>query len=184
MWDDPGLVDVLRIDELLDALAGRDPAPAGGSAAALVGAMAAALCAKVARISDDGGAVAQAEALRRRLTALASEDAAAFLAALTELRKRTDDYDLGRALALAADVPLRIAEACADTAELGAVLAERGKADLQPDARAASVLAAAAARSSALLVEANLGATPGDERVARARRLADGAEAAAAAAAS
>jgi formiminotetrahydrofolate cyclodeaminase len=176
-------VDVLRIDALLDALAAAEPAPAGGSAAALVGAMAAALCAKVARISGDGGAVAQAEALRRRLTALASDDAAAFLAALTELRKRTDDFDLGRALAHAADVPLRIAEACADAAELGAALAERGKADLQPDARAASVLAAAAARASAFLVEANLGATPGDERVGRARRLADGAEAAAATAA-
>jgi len=42
------------------------------------------------------------------------------------------------------------------------------------------VLAAAAARSSALLVEANLGAAPGDERVDRARMLADGAATAAA----
>jgi formiminotetrahydrofolate cyclodeaminase len=180
MWDDPGVVDVLRIDTLLDALAAEEPAPGGGSAAAIVGAMAAALCAKVARFSGDGGAVAQAEALRRRLTTLAAEDAAAFAAALTELRERRDDFDLGRALALAADVPLRIAEAAADVAELGASLAERGKADLQPDARAASVLAAAAARASALLVEANLGAAPGDERVGRARGLADGAEAAAA----
>ncbi|MDX6442658.1 MAG: Formiminotransferase-cyclodeaminase, partial [Gaiellaceae bacterium] len=58
MWDDPGLVDVLRIEPLLDALAAKEPAPGGGSAAALVGAMAAALCAKVARFSGDDGAVA------------------------------------------------------------------------------------------------------------------------------
>jgi methenyltetrahydrofolate cyclohydrolase len=180
MWDDPGLVDVLRIDALLDALAAQEPAPGGGSAAAVVGSMAAALCAKVARFSGDAGAAAQAEALRRRLTALAAEDAAAFVAALEQLHERRDDFDLGRALALAADVPLRIAEASADVAALGSALAERGKPDLQPDARAASVLAAAAARASALLVEANLGATPGDERVERARLVADGAEAAAA----
>jgi methenyltetrahydrofolate cyclohydrolase len=180
MWDDPGLVDVLRIDALLDALAAEEPAPGGGSAAALVGAMSAALCSKVARFSADEGAVAQAEALRRRLVALAAEDAAAFTAALDQLRERRDDFDLGRALAVAADVPLRIAAACADVAELGGALAERGKADLQPDARAASILAAAAARSAALLVEANLGAAPGDDRVGRARLLADDAAAAAA----
>jgi formiminotetrahydrofolate cyclodeaminase len=180
MWDDPGLVDVLRIDGLLDAFAAEEPAPGGGSAAALVGALAAALCAKVARFSEDGGSLAQAEALRARLTALAPQDAAAFGAALERLHTRTDDFDLGRALTHAAAVPLRIAEACADVAGLGAALAESGRAYLQPDARAASVLAAAAARSSALLVEANLGALPGDERVARARLLADDAAKAAA----
>jgi formiminotetrahydrofolate cyclodeaminase len=179
MWDDSGLVDVLRIDVLLDALAAKEPAPGGGSAAAIVAALAAALCAKVARFSDDDGAVAQAEALRRRLVALAAEDAAAFTAALEQLRERNDDYDLGRALALAADVPLRIAEAASDVAELGASLAERGTPDLQPDARAASILAAAASRSAAVLVEANLGASAGDDRVGRARLLADGAAAAA-----
>jgi formiminotetrahydrofolate cyclodeaminase len=180
MWDDPGLVDVLRIDDLLDAIAAPEPAPGGGSAAALVGALAAALCAKVARLSDDGGSLAQAEALRRRLSSLAPEDAAAFAAALEQLRDRQDDFALGRALAEAADVPLRIAEACADVAELAAALARTGRADIQSDARAASVLAAAGARASQLLVEANLGAAPGDERVGRARQLAEGAAAAAA----
>lgn len=180
MWDDPGLVDVLRIDALLEALGAEEPAPGGGSAAALVGAMAAALCVKVARLSGDSGAVAQAAALQRRLSALAHEDAAAFAAAVVQLRERRDDFDLGRALELAADVPLRIAAAAADVAELGGALADRGKADLQPDARAASILAAAAARSAACLVEANLGAMPGDARIGRARLLADDAAAAAA----
>jgi formiminotetrahydrofolate cyclodeaminase len=169
----------LSIDQLLDAIGAHQAAPAGGSTASLVGAMAAALCTKVARFAEDGGAVAQAEALRRRLAALAPEDASAFTSALDELREVKDDYELGRALGRAADVPLRIASACSDVAELAATLGRRGTAEFEPDARVAAVLAAAAARAASLLVEANLGAAPGDERVAQARALADGAAAAA-----
>jgi methenyltetrahydrofolate cyclohydrolase len=172
LWNDPGPVDVLRIDQLLDAIAAREPAPGGGSTAALVGAMAAALCAKVARFSEDPGAVAQADALRRRLEALAAEDAEAFVAALSELRTSSGDFDLGRALERAADVPLRIAEACGDVAALAVDLAERGKPALEADARAAAALAAGAARVGALLVEVNLGTAPDDDRVQQANRLA------------
>jgi formiminotetrahydrofolate cyclodeaminase len=121
MWDDPGPVDVPRIDALLDALASDQPAPGGGSAAALVGAMAAALCAKVALLSEDGGSTAQAAALCRKLTALAEEDARLFKTALSELELRDDDFKLGRALEQAADAPLRIA---AGAARASAVLVE------------------------------------------------------------
>ena len=179
MWDDSGPVDVPRIDELLVALAAQEPAPGGGSAAALVGAIAAAICAKVARFAGDGGATAQAAALCRRLTSLADEDARVFVSALAELDRRDDDFKLGRALDAAADAPLRIAAACVDVAVLAAVLAERGAAELQPDARAAAVLAAGAARASALLIEANLAVSHDDERVARARRLSEEAASAA-----
>ena len=178
-------MDVLNIDGLLDALAAREPAPGSGSAAALVGAIAAALCAKVARFSDDEGAVAQAEALRRRLAVLAREDAEAFVVALRSLDEPRDadpetrDWKLGRSLAAAADPPLRIAEACADVAALGADLARRGKADLQVDAHNAATLAEAAARTAAKLVEVNLGATPDDSRVREAYRSAEAAAAAA-----
>jgi formiminotetrahydrofolate cyclodeaminase len=169
----------LAIDDLLDAIGAREAAPAGGSTAALVGAMAAALCTKVARFAEDSGAVAQAEALRRRLAALAPEDATAFTSALSELETVRDDFQLGRALGRAADVPLRIAASCTDVAELASALAARSRPEFEPDARVAAVLAAGAARAASLLVEANLGAAPGDERVARARALADGAAAAA-----
>lgn len=179
MWDDSGLVDELRIDGLLQAIAAREPAPGGGSAAALVGAIAAALCTKVARFSADDGAAAQAEALRGRLEKLAADDAEAFVAALAELKTRTDDFILGRALERAADVPLLIVEVCADVAELASSLAESGAPDLQPDARCASLLAAAAARCASVLVEVNLGATPDDERVHHAAHVAAGAAAAA-----
>src|SRR5690348_11882700 len=156
MWDDPVPVDIPRIDDLLDALAAEAPAPGGGSAAALVGAIAAAVCAKVARVAEDGGATAQAAALCRRLTALAEEDARVFTSALAELDRRDDDFKLGRALDEAAEAPLKIAEACVDVAVLASALSERGTPALQPDARAAAALAAGAAKASAALVEANL----------------------------
>ena len=179
MWDDPGPVDVLRIEPLLDALASEQPAPGGGSAAALVGAMAAALCAKVAALSDDGGSTAQAAALCRRLTGLADEDARLYENALSELELRDDDFKLGRALEQAADAPLRIAEACTDVAVLAAALAERGASAHQADARSAAALAAGAARAAAVLVEVNLGVSGVDERVQLAQRLTQQADAAA-----
>src|SRR5262245_2299780 len=94
MWDDPGPVGVPRIEPLLDALAAAEPTPGSGSAAALAGAMAAAVCAKVARLSGDGGASAQAVALSSRLSALAEEDARLFRLALDELDRRDDDFIL------------------------------------------------------------------------------------------
>jgi len=178
MWDDPGPVDVLDCEALLDAIGARAPAPGVGSTAAIVGAMAAALCTKTARLSADAGAAAQGEHLRRRLTALAHEDAEAFENALRHLDEQRDpdpsrrDWDLGRSLATAADVPLRIAEACADVAELGAALSRHAQADVQPDAAGAAVLAEAAARVCAHLVAVNLGATVDDDRVRRADALA------------
>jgi formiminotetrahydrofolate cyclodeaminase len=171
-------VDVLRIEALLDALASDQPAPGGGSAAALVGAMAAALCAKVAGFSGDPGAVAQAAALCRRLTALADEDARLFENALSELERRDDDFKLGRALEQAADAPLRIAEACTDVATLASALAGLSS-EHQADARSAAVLAAGAARAASVLVEVNLGVSEHDERVQLAQRLSAQADAAA-----
>jgi methenyltetrahydrofolate cyclohydrolase len=179
MWNHLGPVDVLRINGLLDALAAPQPSPGAGSAAALVGAMAAAVCAKVARVNDDGGALAQASALSRRLTSLAERNAGHFESALSELERRDDDVRLGRALDQALETPLRIAEACADVAALASELGVRARPDLQADARSATALAAGATRAASLLVEVNLSATQDDARVILARRLTAQAEEAA-----
>jgi formiminotetrahydrofolate cyclodeaminase len=169
MWDDPGPVAVPHIDELLGALASTEPAPAAGTAAAYAGAMAAAVCAKIGEPAES----AQAQALCRRLVKLAAEDARVFAAAVEQLHERGDDWILGKALAESADVPLRITEACADVSALALALAETGAPARATDARAAGALAAGAARAAASLVEANLGATPEDDRVMRARRRAE-----------
>jgi methenyltetrahydrofolate cyclohydrolase len=166
----------------LDEVSAETPAPGGGSAAAVVVSMAAGLVAMVARISRQqwdgaGGAVAQAEALRARVTPLAQEDAEAYETVLTALRMPKDlepevrNNLIGDALSRAADVPLRIAEAASDVAELAADAAECGNPNLRGDATAAAILAEAAARVSANLVAINLATTETDERIGRAREL-------------
>src|SRR2546423_1260389 len=76
------------------------------------------------------------------------------------------DIRLGDALALAADLPLRIVEVATDAAELGAIAAEQGSAAVRPDAVGACLLAAAAAAAAAHLVDVNLATRPADERIA------------------
>lgn len=169
-------------DELVESIAAETRAPAGGSVAAVVVALAAALVAKAARLSRDSwrharGAAAQADALRARVLPLAEADAAAYAEAMAALERR--DPDLGAALSRAAHVPLEIAEAAADVACLAASVADEGDPDARGDAATAAVFAEAAARAAAHLVEINLSAVRGDERVLLAQALVTTAERAA-----
>jgi formiminotetrahydrofolate cyclodeaminase len=171
----------LRVGDLLDAMASEDPAPAGGSAAALAVAISAGLIAKVARGSADWpeakAVIAQAERLRKRTAPLAQRDAEAYEEALVTMRlpERVEpevrDAAVGGALWRAAEVPLAIAEAGADAACLAVLAADRGAPERRGDAVAAAVLAEAAARAALGLVAVNLTVTAADERVDRARGL-------------
>jgi formiminotetrahydrofolate cyclodeaminase len=166
----------------LDMLGTREPVPASGSAAALVGATAAALVEKVARITeewDESRSVAvQARALRRRLMRLAPADADAYRAALEAMRQgkvaesEERDAAIGRSLERAAEIPLAIADAAADAAELAVEAAERCRPAVRADAVAAAGLAEGASRAAAHLVHVNLTATPGDPRTALAEEIA------------
>ncbi|HEX6700266.1 MAG TPA: cyclodeaminase/cyclohydrolase family protein [Gaiellaceae bacterium] len=176
--DDPLLNQ--RVHELLDMLAQPGPAPAGGSAAALAIAMGAGLVAMAARISVDdwdeaATTAAQAEALRRRAAPLAHADAEAYAEVLRLRRERASDEELGRAFERAAELPLMIAEVGADVAELAARAAPRVDPKVQGDAAAAAVLAEAGTRIAAHLVGINLATSEGDERIRRARELAEAA---------
>ncbi|MDQ2984812.1 MAG: cyclodeaminase/cyclohydrolase family protein [Actinomycetota bacterium] len=178
-----------RLQPFLEELATDKPAPGGGSVAAAVVAMAAGLVEKTALISrdwDEGpGVHAQAKRLRQRALSLADEDAAAYGNVLRarrgtkKTRQEHRDFELGQALSLAADVPLVIAETAADVAELAARAAELGNPALRGDAAAAATFAHAAARAGANLVVINLGMRPEDNRLARAQRAVEAAEAAA-----
>jgi formiminotetrahydrofolate cyclodeaminase len=163
-----------------------DPDAGAGAAAASVVGLSASLIAAVARSSVDrwdeaGGAIAQAAALGRRAARLAAENAevhgsaVAALAARSSERAGTEqeiaDIRLGDALARAADLPLRIADAAADAAALAALVAERADPAVRPDAVGAGLLASAAADTAAHLVEVNLAMRPGDERITRAAEL-------------
>lgn len=173
----------LPLRTFLDHLASEEPTPGGGSTAALAVAMAAGLTAMVARASADwpesGAAVAQAERLRRRTAPLAQRDQEAYEEALAALHlpdrveREVRDVAIGDVVARAAEVPLLIDEAGADTATLAALVAERGAPERRGDAVAAVLLAESGARAAASLVAVNLTMAPGDERVARARALAE-----------
>jgi len=134
---------VTGIDAYLDRLASADPTPGGGSAATLVGALGAALCAMVAKITAGGEryaavrveALAVAEAadvLRERFAAARPLDEAAYerVVAASALPKSTDEQKRARAAALqsaligAAEAPLA---ACGLSAD-GIALAERANA--------------------------------------------------------
>lgn len=171
--------------EFLDDVAAAGRTPGGGSVAALVTALAAALLAKIARTStawpESRGIAAQAESLRDRAAPLAQADAEEYEAALQtredeggEAGERRD-FALGRAYARAAEPPLQIARAAADVAELAVVVARNGDPAFHADAVTAALLGAAAASSAAELVGVNLTASSGDERVREAGRLAESA---------
>ena len=171
--------------DYLAALAAPTPAPGGGSAAAICAAAAAALVAMVAGLSldrDPNGAdaarqraaIATATAARTNLTALANDDEVAygaFIAALrlpksTDAERATRSDALSHAALTAAQVPLRVIEACADVAESASSLTNRTIAAAASDLEAAIRLSGAAAHISAENVEANLPyVESADERV-------------------
>jgi len=163
--------------ELAELISSGEAVPASGWVAGVSAALAAALVAKAASRSEGwseaAGGRAQALDLRDRLLDLAAQDARAYDRALTALDER--DAQLSGALAEAAEVPLALAEACADVALLAAEGAERADGAARADAAAAAALAAGAARAAAKLVAVNLGAVEGDERVAAADRAAEAA---------
>jgi formiminotetrahydrofolate cyclodeaminase len=163
---------------LAEQIASAEAVPGSGWVAGIAGGFAAALVAKSAARSEGWagaeGARAQALDLRDRLLALAGQDARAYERALTALERR--ESGLARALEKAAEVPLAIAETAADVSQLAAEAAELAEGSARADASAAAALAAGAARAAARLVEANLTAISGDERVARARRAVEAGE--------
>lgn len=171
-----------------------DAFPGSGTVAALVAAQAASLAAAAAHRSragweEAGGARAQAQALRRRALELADRNAAAYAAAREALaqprseapdeEQAARDWRLGVAVEQAAGPPLELAASAAAIAELAAVISTHGADDVRVDAGIAAILAAAAARAAAQLVEINL-VVGEQEASVRARAYAQAAAAAAA----
>jgi formiminotetrahydrofolate cyclodeaminase len=161
--------------DLWDRLADPQAAPGGGSASAVAAELAAALVAKAARRSagswpDAHGVAAQAASLAARLSELAESDSRAFAAALEALEARAD---IERHLDQTVVELLALAETATDVAELAALTAEQCDGTFRGDAICAALLAEAAARGAAVLVSGNLTVADEDERLRRARRLAD-----------
>jgi formiminotetrahydrofolate cyclodeaminase len=181
MGDSTRLTD-LTLGALTERLASSDPVPGGGSAAALAGAMGAALVAMVAELTSGRPDYAEHEAtiaelragaLERRalLLDLAEEDATAYESVVRTRRmpKETEPQREARAVALrgamldAARVPLRTAIVAAEVLELAERMAPIGNRNAVSDAGVAALLAAAALRGAVLNVRINLPYLPADD---------------------
>lgn len=162
------------VERFLERLASADATPGGGSAAAVMGAMGAALAAMVCRLTlgktgyeavhdEVQQALAEGEALRLYLNGLVAEDVAAFdtLMAAYRLPKADDAQKAARSAAIqaglkaATEAPAACARACADVIRLCAVMARHGNLNVISDAGVGVLAAAAALRSAALNVGIN-----------------------------
>jgi len=160
----------------LDELASSAPTPGGGSGAAIMGAMGAALVSMVCNLTvgkkgyeevedDLKDVLKQAEALRDCMTDMIRADVEVFdrLMASYGMPKETDEEKAARSdeiqasLKEATDVPLNCARACAEAIELCRTAAEKGNLNVISDAGVAVVAADAAMKSAALNVYINVG---------------------------
>ncbi len=162
--------------EFLDGLASKAATPGGGAAAALAGAMGAALVSMVcnltigkkryADVEDEMKAVLErSEALRAKLLDLVEEDVTAFdeVSAAYRMPKGTDEEKAARsaaiqeALKIAESTPMKTAETCADVLELTVIVAEKGNKNVVSDAGTAAMMAIGGLSSAGFNVKINLG---------------------------
>jgi methenyltetrahydrofolate cyclohydrolase len=162
------------IEPFLEDLASQSATPGGGSAAAIIGAMGAALVSmvcnltigkkKYAEVEGEMRALLEhAEALRQRLTGMIEDDVKAFDAVMagygmakeTDAEKAARNAAIQEALKLATEVPLRCCRAAREVIDLGAVASAKGNLNVISDAGVAVLAAYAALRSAALNVYTN-----------------------------
>lgn len=163
------------IGPFLDSLASSAPTPGGGSVAAMSGAMAAGLVSMVCALTvgkkqyadieeEVRGIHDRAEALRRELQSLAEQDIEVFsrlsaaykLPRTTEADAATRHAAIQQATRLAAEVPLRTAQAAAAILPLCTALAPRVGRLIVSDIGVAAILARATVQSAILNIEINL----------------------------
>jgi formiminotetrahydrofolate cyclodeaminase len=176
------------VTELLDAFSSPTPTPGGGSAAALAGAVGAALLAMVAAMpKTKTGAPEERAALdavlpklvaaRDRLRALIDEDAASYDAVVAAYRlpKATEDEKAARKAAVAkamqgaTDVPLETARQSSSLFTLARTVAEHGNANAKSDAAVGLQLASTAFGGALLNVHTNLDGLPDQAYAQRVR---------------
>ena len=163
------------LQHYLDDLASAQPAPGGGSASALSGALAAALASMICRLTlgkagyesaqaELEDILTQTEQARQRFTELLEEDIGAYgrLSASYKLPRATDEEKAARTeaiqehLAGAALVPLEVVEQAARLSRFLTGLAEIGNSSLLSDLTTALSLVGAASQAGEAMVRINL----------------------------
>lgn len=165
------------IQKFLDELAGSSSTPGGGSAAAVMGAMGAALVSMVCNLTigkknyadveaDMREVLGRSENLRHRLTGMINDDVAAFnqVMAAYGMPKNSDEEKARRTAAIqealkrATQVPLSCAKVSFEVMELAKRAAEKGNVNVVSDAGVAVLAACSALKSAALNVYVNTAA--------------------------
>ncbi len=187
------------MDKFLDDLAAKKSTPGGGSAAAIMGAMGAALVSMVANFTvgrknyedvdeEMRDLAARSESLRESLQSMVRADVEAFDAVMSayamaresEEQRESRSASIQSALMHATDIPLQCAQLCRDVMALSRQVAEKGNRNVISDAGVAVLAAEAALRSAALNVYINTGNIKdrefAAERERRLEKLLDGAE--------
>ncbi len=163
------------IEQFLEDLAGKSSTPGGGSAAAVIGAMGAALVSMVANftagkkgyedVNDEMESVlSRSEKYRDEFVGMIQADVDVFngVMAAYGMPRETDEEKSKRsdaiqaALKKATDVPLQCAMLCLDVIELSRQVAEKGNKNVISDAGVAVLAAEAALGSAALNVYINI----------------------------
>jgi formiminotetrahydrofolate cyclodeaminase len=175
------------VETFLDELASGNPTPGGGSAAAIMGAMGAALVSMVCNVTigkkgyeaveaEMRAVREESERVRRRLTAMVGEDIAAFdsILAAYKLPKATDDEKVRRAAAIqaglrrATETPLDCARVCAEVIALARRASEKGYLNVISDGGVGVLAGFTGLRSAALNVYINAPALKDREFAAKA----------------
>lgn len=176
------------VTDFLDALASKEPVPGGGSGAALAGAQAAALVSMVCNLtigkkgyeavdSAMKELLAKSEPIRLELPQLLEDDTRVYsrVMAAYRLPKKTPEQSQAReeamqvALKEAAQVPMTIAERCAQVVDLALPAAEMGNQWAVSDAGVGALLAEACMHAALLNVTINLASIKDEDYVRAAR---------------
>jgi methenyltetrahydrofolate cyclohydrolase len=166
----------LPFTELLAAFRSTEPTPGGGSAAALAGAVGAALLAMVAglpkpRVHTEEDAERLKRARERaadlsdRLSSLVDRDSEAYDLVVSAFRlpRGTEDEKIARsariqeALHSATQAPADVMRACSDALQLAAIVAAFGNRNASSDVQTGVELLRAGLRGARLNVDVNLG---------------------------
>jgi methenyltetrahydrofolate cyclohydrolase len=185
-------LSALPVNDLLAAFRAPNPAPGGGSGAALAGAIGASLLAMVAnlpnaRASTDeetarlGEAGVRCTTIATRLLSLVDRDSEAYNGVMEAFRlpKGTDEEKVTRSARIqeatrgATEAPLDVMRACAEALALSEGVMALGNPNAASDAQVARELLGAALRGARHNVDINLGSLKDASYVARAREEAE-----------
>ncbi len=190
------------VQTFMDDLASKAPTPGGGSAAAVMGAQAAALISMVCNLTigkpkyaevevEMWALLEKSEALREQLTGMIKADVDVFerLMSTYGLPKDSEEEKLMRSAAIqavlkeATQVPLACAQACAEVIVLSKIAVDKGNAGVISDAGVAAMAGYGGLKSAALNVYINAGGLKdrvfADAKIAELEAILNGADAAA-----